>query len=246
MNSVDLSKTIVAKSDQLNADDLIGGPITVTIREVRGHDDADQPISIYFEGDCGKPYKPCKTMRRVLVLCWSAEGQEFIGRRMTLYRDPAVAFGGIAVGGIRITHMSHIDREKVLPLTVTRGKKAPYKVSPLKAEVRQAPAAQRAQERAAPELSRADPPTAGVFEGGFGAGEPVAGDEDVSEAVLWSRGVFEDLDGDVFQATADIDAFFRNPKNVEMHDALKAEDEALAKRVVAALNGRGKALASRR
>ena len=31
---VDLSKTIIAKSDQLNADDLLGGPITITIEDV--------------------------------------------------------------------------------------------------------------------------------------------------------------------------------------------------------------------
>ena len=96
--SVDLSKTIAPKSDQLNADDLIARSMTIKITNVTGKDGDAQPISIFFEGDNGKPYKPCKSMRRVLVMVWGDQGKEYIGRSMTIYRDPAVVFGGIAVG----------------------------------------------------------------------------------------------------------------------------------------------------
>jgi hypothetical protein len=129
----DLAKTIAPKSDQLNADDLIAGPITITITGVRGNDDADQPVSVGFDGDGGKPYKPCKSMRRVMVHCWGPDGKAYAGRRMTLYRDEKVMFGGIQVGGIRISHMSHIERDMTMALTATRAKRTPYTVKPLPA-----------------------------------------------------------------------------------------------------------------
>lgn len=137
MSAVDMSLHIAAKSDQLNADDLMGRDLTIKITKVSASADAaDQPVSIHFEGDGGKPYKPCKSMRRVMVQAWGVDGQAYVGRSMTLYRDDKVMFGGIQVGGIRISHMSHIDREKVMALTATRGKKAPYSVKPLKVETR--------------------------------------------------------------------------------------------------------------
>lgn len=126
----DLSKTILAKSDQMNADDL-AAPMTITVTEVRGTDSPDQPITIKFEGDNGKPFKPCKTVRRVLVRAWGAEGQEYVGRSMTVYNDPSVKWGGQAVGGIRVSHLSHIDSDITMPLTVTRGQKKPFTVKKL-------------------------------------------------------------------------------------------------------------------
>lgn len=63
----DLSQTIAPKSDQLNADDLIGRTMTIKITRVSRMSEPDQPVAIYFEGDSGKPYKPCKSMRRLLV-----------------------------------------------------------------------------------------------------------------------------------------------------------------------------------
>ena len=64
---VDMSQFVAPKSDQLNADDLIAGPRTIRIRGVRGTENPEQPVSVYFEGDDGKPYKPCKSMRRVMI-----------------------------------------------------------------------------------------------------------------------------------------------------------------------------------
>ncbi len=134
MNAVvDMSAFIAPKSDQMNADDLIGGPRTITITGVKASpDSAEQPVSIYFEGDDGKPFKPCKSMRRVMVAIWGPDASQYAGRSMTLYRDPKVAFGGMQVGGIRISHMTNMDREVVIALTATRAKRAPYKVMPLK------------------------------------------------------------------------------------------------------------------
>jgi len=129
---MDISKTVAPKSEQLNADDLIGGPITITITRVTGKEEsADQPVSIWFEGDNGKPYKPCKSMRRVMWMMWGKETDAYAGKSLTLYRDPAVIFGKDNVGGIRISHMTDIDRPVVLALTVSKAKRAPYTVKPL-------------------------------------------------------------------------------------------------------------------
>jgi hypothetical protein len=144
----DLTNTIVPKSDQLNADDLIAGPKTILITKVSAcPGSAEQPIAIYFEGDNNKPYKPCKSMRRVLVQVWGVDGASYVGRAMTLFRDPGVQFGGVAVGGIRISHMSHIDTAVTLALTATRASRKPYTVKPLQPPTDKPPATASLDER---------------------------------------------------------------------------------------------------
>ena len=128
----DLRETVVPKSDQLNADDLIGGPITIHITKVSLLA-GEQPVGIGFEGDNGKPYKPCKSMRRVLIKVWGSDGNAYVGRSMTLYRDDTVRFGGVDVGGIRISHMSGLDKPITMALTATRAQRKPYTVRPLTA-----------------------------------------------------------------------------------------------------------------
>ena len=132
---VDIRASIQARSDQLNADDLIGQPRTIRVTAVTAHS-ADQPVAIHYEGGDGKPFLPCKSMRRVLVAAWGDRGADWVGRSMTLYNDPDVIFGGVKVGGIRVSHVSHIDQPLSILLTTTRSKRKPYVVKPLKAEVR--------------------------------------------------------------------------------------------------------------
>lgn len=127
----DMSAVIIAKSDQLNSDDLISGPITITITKVAIRPGTEQPVSIFFEGDNNKPYKCCKSMARVMVQCWGADANNYVGRSMTLYRDPAVLWGGMAVGGIRISHMSHLNNAMTMALTATKGSKKSFTVKPL-------------------------------------------------------------------------------------------------------------------
>ena len=131
---MDLSHTIVPKSNQLNADDLIAGDITITVTDISASDSPDQPVSISYNGDNGRPYKPCKSMRRVLIQAWGANGKKWIGKSMTLHRDPAVKFGGSEVGGIRISHLSDIERDMSFMLTVTRAKRQAYSVKRLVTE----------------------------------------------------------------------------------------------------------------
>ncbi|NNE49763.1 MAG: hypothetical protein HKN38_06125 [Altererythrobacter sp.] len=130
MNSLDMTQFTEAKSDQINADDLIGGPRTITVSRV-SQGSAEQPVNVNFEGDDGKPFRPCKTMRRVMVAIWGADAKNYVGKSMTIYRDPKVRWSGMEVGGIRISHMSDMDEPRTLALMVTRGKRASYKVMPL-------------------------------------------------------------------------------------------------------------------
>jgi len=137
---IDISGTVAPKSDQLNADDLIAGPRTITVTSVRLVAE-DQPVAIHYAGDDGKPYKPCKSMRRVLVRAWGADASKYVGRIMTLYLDESVRFGGAAVGGIRISHLSDISGPLTMALTATRAVKKAFTVKPISA----APAANPAQ-----------------------------------------------------------------------------------------------------
>jgi hypothetical protein len=134
---MDMTQFIAPRSEQLNADDLIGGPRTITISRVRASESTpEQPVEIHIEGS-DKPYKPCKSMRRVMVSLWGADASQYVGRSMTLYRDPEVQFGGMKVGGIRIGEMSHIEKDAQLVLTASKTKRAPYMVRKMKAQVSQ-------------------------------------------------------------------------------------------------------------
>ena len=130
----DLTDTILAKSDQLTADDLLAGPRTIRITDVQADPGAEQPVTIHFDGDVGKPWRPSKSMRRVLVHCLGPDGAAYVGRSVTLYRDPAVTFGGAQVGGIRISAMSHLERAITLALAESRKSRKPFTVQPLKIE----------------------------------------------------------------------------------------------------------------
>lgn len=127
---MDLAHTVTPKSDQLNADDLLAGPITITIKAVKDVG-GDQPIVINYEGDNGRPYKPGKSMRRVMIAMWGANGNDWIGQSIEIYNDPEVRFGGQEVGGIRISRATGIAKTMNIMLTVTRAKRAPYTVKPL-------------------------------------------------------------------------------------------------------------------
>lgn len=126
-----IADTLAAKSDQLNSDDLIAGPITVTITGWKRGETKQQPVSLSIGPD-HQPYIPCLSMRRVLVAEWGDRPAGWVGRSLTLYRDPAVMFGGVQVGGIRISHMSDMKSETSRhSLTTARAKKTPFTVKRL-------------------------------------------------------------------------------------------------------------------
>lgn len=140
-----LTEALAPRSDQLNADDLIAGPRVITISNVRAvKDGRETKLILNYEGDNGKPFKPCKTMGRAMVLAWGITPenfeQEFRGKSIRVFRDPEVTFGADGkVGGIRISHMSHIDGPKTIKLTVSQGKKRDFTFHPLVREAQRQP-----------------------------------------------------------------------------------------------------------
>lgn len=127
----DMVPTITPKSDQINYDDFIGVKnkiIKITHVKVG---EGEQKVSIFYEGDNGKPYKPCKSMCRVLVHCWGSDSKNYSGKLIELYGDPEVKWAGMKVGGIRISRLSGIRERQLIQLTASKGKRAPFIVDPI-------------------------------------------------------------------------------------------------------------------
>lgn len=138
----DMSQVIIPRSDQINAEDFIAGPATFIIEGVAISPGTEQPVNIKLVGE-PRVWRPCKSMSRVLVAAWGPDANVYVGRSVTLYRDPKVKWGGLEVGGIRISHLSHIERDMVMSLTATKGKRAPHKVCVLEAASDSPPKQQR-------------------------------------------------------------------------------------------------------
>lgn len=130
--SFDISETLVANSDQLDAVDLVGGPRIFTVEKV-SKGNAEQPVQVHLV-EFDRMWRPSKSMRRVLAAAWGSDASTWTGRKVELYCDPAVMFGGQAVGGTRIARMSHIDKVLKVPLLIKRGKSAIFTVQPLPAD----------------------------------------------------------------------------------------------------------------
>ena len=127
---MDISDSLAANSAQQNYDEYLAGPKTVTVEKVtRGS--SEQPVDVHLVEFPGKPFKPAKSVRRVLAAAWGTDASAWAGRRMTIYGDPEVRYAGKAVGGLRVSHVSHIDKPVTVALTVTRGKREPFTVQPL-------------------------------------------------------------------------------------------------------------------
>ena len=126
---VNIDATLAPKSDQLDAIEL-SQPRTITVRAVTAGS-GEQPINVYFDGDDGRPFRPSKTVRRILREAWGNRGSDWVGKSATLYNDKTVKYGGIEVGGVRVSHVSHIDSPITMMLPVTRGKFAKYHIQPL-------------------------------------------------------------------------------------------------------------------
>lgn len=129
---MDIGDTIEPKSDQQNYEDYITGPKTVTIAEAKVIGDPKQPVHLHLKEFPGRPYKPNLTMRKMLVKAWGTDSKAYAGRRLTLYGEATVVYGGKEVGGIRISHLSDISEPVTGRFTVTRGRREDFTVQPLK------------------------------------------------------------------------------------------------------------------
>lgn len=129
----DMSSTIIAKSDQINASDLLAGARTITVKEVRIKAGDDQPVTVLIEGD-KKAFRPCKGVRRLMVRVWGADASKYIGQSMTIFCDPSVTWAGKEEGGIRVSHMTGLDEEIIEYMRISRAATKPYKIFPLRAQ----------------------------------------------------------------------------------------------------------------
>ena len=126
----DVSETLQAKSDQLNATDIIGVEPVIKVREVRVSKSAEQPVWIYYHGDNNKPWKPSKGMRRILAAAWGRESDKWIGKSVKLFFEPSVRYAGQEVGGIRIRAVSDIASGGInCAWTLSKTKREPYHVA---------------------------------------------------------------------------------------------------------------------
>ena len=123
--TLDVSKSLEAKSDQLNAADLTGRSIVVQILSVRNStgqaDKEKQPYELVVSDV--KPWRPCLTSRRILADLWGTDGSKWVGHWIRLYNDETVRNPqGGEPGGIR---MDAADLDKPFttkPIIVSRGK----------------------------------------------------------------------------------------------------------------------------
>jgi hypothetical protein len=123
------AESLMAKSDQINAADLVGGPITIKIAGLTVKNSEAQKWTMRLDGN-EKFYRPCLGMRRLIAQIWG-EPQNYAGRSMTIYRDPDVKYSAKEVGGIRISHMSHIDGQQKISVPISRAAQKEYLVRPL-------------------------------------------------------------------------------------------------------------------
>lgn len=202
---IDMSQFTQAKSDQLNAIDIAGGPMVIRITKVTANaTSAEQPISVHYEGDGGKPFKPCLTMRRLMMEVWGKYAEQYVGKSMTLFRDPEVTFGKDATGGVRISHMSHMDKGRTFALPMAKGRFKQHKVQPLEtgADASRSKAEAWAQDHIAA-ISSADSDAAltAILAKGQAARDKLASAhsdlaDKVNVAISQARDSFDPLDGE--------------------------------------------------
>ena len=152
---MDMTASIEARSDQINAVDLTE-PRTYTIEKVTVGK-ATHPFDFHLVESPGKAYRPNLGMRRVIVAGWGPKTEVYHGRRLTLFNEPTVIYAGAEIGGIRVSHMSHLDKPLKTSLAINQKKKVPYTVQPL---IEAAPTPAAAHEPTAEEVAASDDPAA--------------------------------------------------------------------------------------
>ena len=127
----DIRAAIQPRSDQLNYEDFVSGPAVLTIERTEDYrDEKGQPrVAIHMVEYPGRPFKASKTNVKLLAIAWGEDDTDWPGRRVQLSADPTVTFGGKAVGGIRVTAVSHLPQRFTAKLSVARGKKKEFPVA---------------------------------------------------------------------------------------------------------------------
>ena len=124
---VRISESLKAKSDQLNALDLIGGAIIISIVSVIYKHGEEQPVEIFYK-ESKLPWKPAKSVRRTISSYWSDETDNWINKNIEIYFEPTVIWAGKADGGVRISGMSDIPATEEVRVKEGRGRTILYKI----------------------------------------------------------------------------------------------------------------------
>ena len=128
---LDVTPLTAPKVDQLTADHLVGGPMIGTITGARATHANDKDCIELTLDSFHLPWRPCKTMIRLLASVWGPDASTWPGRTVRLFRDPTVKFGKDTLGGVRINGLSHIPASFEASVTITKGQRKPYRVERL-------------------------------------------------------------------------------------------------------------------
>lgn len=129
----DIAHTLLAKSDQLNAADIMGTEKILTITGVDVKQSGDQPVVIHYADEQGRPWKPCLTVRRILSQLWTTESEKWVGQSVAVHRDPTVKWAGEPHGGIRPHAATGLDATVIVKLKEERGgKPKAFEIKPLR------------------------------------------------------------------------------------------------------------------
>jgi hypothetical protein len=132
MNINDLSDTIEAQSDRINAADLMGADKIIVISEViRYSESGTSKFYLNYVGHNGRAYKPSLGMRRIIMTLWGKDGTQYIGRSIKIFRDPTVIYAGKAAGGVVISAMTDIQSRATVVIPISKTKSVTYVIDKL-------------------------------------------------------------------------------------------------------------------
>lgn len=127
-----MKRTVRKNTDQLNYEDFLGG--VTRIVKITGVSDGRKEAQYDFsiEGD-DRYWRPPATILKLIILAYGDDDDNWVGKYAQLFGDPDVKMKGQKVGGIRVSHLSHLKDDKPLTesLTVTRGQSAVFTVQPI-------------------------------------------------------------------------------------------------------------------
>jgi hypothetical protein len=125
---------IEIKTDQLNYEHFLGGSITFKVARIGSKkDQGKKKLLIYMEGHDGTPFVPCMGMIKCLSSPdgWGEKLADWVGRSITLFGDSKVMYGGKEIGGVRVSHISHIAADYVTKIAERRGVRIDYLIRKL-------------------------------------------------------------------------------------------------------------------
>ena len=128
---VDVSKALLAKSDQLNSMDLID-PIVIQIDRVDFDHTRGQPIWIYYN-KLKNPWKPSKGMNKIIAskAVFGLEDDLWIGKRLRIFNEKTVKYAGKEAGGVEISQVQGFDKVRTFPVRTSRTQKKFIDIAPL-------------------------------------------------------------------------------------------------------------------